>query len=528
MTDGGLTVTHLGHAGALIESGGTSILCDPWFVPAFFGSWFPFPRNDRLAPDLRDRLEHPDYLYISHLHADHLDEAWLADHVDRSATVLLPDFPTDELEERLRSLGFASVLPTRHAEELSLPGGLTVAIHVEVAVADGPGGDSALIVSDGSTRVLNQNDCHVREPHSLLAHGPVDVHLLQFSGAIWYPMVYDLPADEMHRRCEAKREAQFHRAAAYVTAVGARVVVPSAGPPCFLDEDLFGLNMIRGDEDSIFPDQATFRRRMQDTGVDSCVLALPGTALTVDAGHVRIEHPGDDATVSEPFSDKERYLRDYQRDWSEWLVQHKASWPTARTDVVSELQSWWEPLLAGAPHLRAQVGGVCVIESGGDLILVDFPTGRVLAHDADDAAFRFEIPRPLLEQVVQARAVDWSNELFLSCRFRAWRAGDYNDALYAFFKSLSPQRMARAEAEARAAATSPAIDDETLVIGGFEVQRHCPHRSADLAEFGSIEGDHLVCALHGWRFRTSDGTCENADSVRLRIRPLSDDAPPHA
>src|SRR5438067_6964695 len=27
---------------------GGSVLCDPWFTPAYFGSWFPFPRNDTL------------------------------------------------------------------------------------------------------------------------------------------------------------------------------------------------------------------------------------------------------------------------------------------------------------------------------------------------------------------------------------------------------------------------------------------------------------------------------------------------
>ena len=31
--------------------------------------------------------------------------------------------------------------------------------------------------------------------------------------------------------------------------------------------------------------------------------------------------------------------------------------------------------------------------------------------------------RWLVETVVARRAVDWSNALFLSCRFRAWRAG---------------------------------------------------------------------------------------------------------
>ena len=41
-------------------------------------------------------------------------------------------------------------------------------------------------------------------------------------------------------------------------------------------------------------------------------------------------------------------------------------------------------------------------------------------------------------------------------------------------------------------------------IGDFIVQRRCPHRNADLAAFGEIDGDELVCTLHGWRFDVDD------------------------
>jgi len=203
--------TSIGHAGILIETRYGSILCDPWFVPAFFGSWFVFPRNDRLPDDLRARIEHPDYLYVSHLHGDHLDEAFLADHVDRSATVLLPDFPTGELERRLRRLGFEHIVATRAGEAMDV-GGFEVAIHVETSVTDGPGGDSALVVADGTARLVNQNDCRLHDPGALSRHGPVDMQWLQYSGAIWYPMVYDLPDDERRELAAAKVESQFARA----------------------------------------------------------------------------------------------------------------------------------------------------------------------------------------------------------------------------------------------------------------------------------------------------------------------------
>ena len=45
-----MRITFLGHAGFFVETRHGSVLCDPWFTPAYFGSWFPFPRNDRLDP----------------------------------------------------------------------------------------------------------------------------------------------------------------------------------------------------------------------------------------------------------------------------------------------------------------------------------------------------------------------------------------------------------------------------------------------------------------------------------------------
>ena len=81
--------------------------------------------------------------------------------------------------------------------------------------------------------------------------------------------------------------------------------------------------------------------------------------------------------------------------------------------------------------------------------IIDFPNGEVREYAGEEHSFRFEIQRELVETVAAQRAVDWSNALFLSCRFRAWRAGAFNEYLYNFFKSLSVERIRRAEAEAR-------------------------------------------------------------------------------
>src|SRR6478672_4306285 len=114
-----MRLTFLGHVGFYAETRFGSVLCDPWFTPAYFGSWFPFPRNDRLDAA---SISSPDYLYISHAHRDHFDAEWLAAHVDKRARVLLPEFRVPILERELRSIGFEHFVPTRNGETLDLDG----------------------------------------------------------------------------------------------------------------------------------------------------------------------------------------------------------------------------------------------------------------------------------------------------------------------------------------------------------------------------------------------------------------------
>ncbi len=516
-----MRATSIGHAGMLIETGAGSILCDPWFVPAFFGSWFVFPRNDQLSDDLLERIEQADFLYISHLHGDHHDEPWLREHLRRDIPILLPGFPTREQQRTLQALGFSEFIRTVDTEELEIAPGLTVAIHVETSITDGPGGDSALVVSDGTSILVNQNDCRTNDLAQLRAHGPVDLHWLQYSGAIWYPMVYDMPDDDKRRLCTAKVDAQFARAMRYVENIDARYVVPSAGPPAFLDDDLFALNMIDGDEPTIFPDQTEFLRRLTAAGRHG-VMNAPGTTIDISADTIEINHAMPLADVEAIFTDKRSYLEAYRADWKPWLDDLKASWNPASTDLLATLQDWWEPLLEMAPTLRAQVGANVLINAGDLPILVDFTDGEVRRHEGEPFSFRFDIPRKLVETVVADRAVDWSNSLLLSCRFTAWREGEFNEYVYNFLKSLSRERMRRAEAEVVRRLTPASVlqqlDEPDIRIGDHVVQRRCPHRNADLAAFGEIDGCDFVCTLHGWRFDLETGRNKTAADQPLRIR----------
>ena len=159
-------------------------------------------------------------------------------------------------------------------------------------------------------------------------------------------------------------------------------------------------------------------------------------------------------------------------------------------------------------------------------ILVDFPAGRVRPYAGEEYGFRFDIERPLVEQVVAERAVDWSNSLFLSCRFSAWRAGEFNEYVYNFLKSLSAGRMRRTEAEALRKLHPPTETEPDIELDGWVVQRRCPHRNADLSVFGEVDGCELVCTLHGWRFDLETGHCLTSAGHPLRAkRAPSNDGP---
>ncbi|MGH7776575.1 MAG: Rieske 2Fe-2S domain-containing protein [Candidatus Dormibacterales bacterium] len=510
-----MRVTFLGHAGLFVETRFGTILCDPWFNPAYFESWFPFPRNDGLDVS---RLGRPDYLYCSHLHRDHFDPRFLSEHVDKGATILLPDYPLGLLEDSYRDLGFTRFVKTRNGAPLELDG-LRIAITALVAPTDGPIGDSSLVVDDGTACVIDQNDSRPVDLERLAALGPFDGHFLQFSGAIWFPFVYQYPGPMVQALARKKRATQMERALRYVTEIGARWVVPSAGPPCFLDEDLFHLNDFDRADDNIFPDQTVFLDLMRERGHLNGRLAVPGSTLVFEEGGCRVTHPLPEAEVAAVFSDKRAYLERYQADRRAGIVAARASWPRGRVDVVESLREWFEPLLEKADITCAGVGGVVVLDLGDEGVAIDFHRRRVEPWEGQEWSYHFRIDRSLVEDCILEHREDWVNSLFLSCRFEARRTGPYNEYIYNFFKCLSMERLQYAEGYY--AEQSPI--DQFWEAEGYRIQRRCPHLKADLTKFARIEDGVLTCTLHGWQFELETGRCLTSDDRRLYSRPLTEE-----
>ncbi|MDQ1419539.1 MAG: UDP-MurNAc hydroxylase [Acidimicrobiaceae bacterium] len=524
-----MRVTFIGHAGLYVETAVGSILCDPWFNPAYFASWFPFPTNEDL--DI-EAIASPDYLYVSHLHQDHFDPEFLAARVSRAATVLLPDFPLGELRRELTDLGFSrfETLPNGVTVDLD---GLRVMAATAVGPSDGPFGDSALAVDDGTARLLDQNDARPRDLDAIRRFGPYDAHFLQFSGAIWYPVVYDMAPEAKAEAGRQKRIRGMDRARLFAQEVNAASLFPCAGPPCFLDDGLFGHNDLDADETNPFPDQTVFLDYLAQKGHTNAHLVVPGTVVTLADGECRVVQPAPDDQLMAPFRDKRGYLEAYRARRRPVIDAARSSWPRpGDIDIVEELQRWWGPLLAEGDRLCANVGAAVLLETGDVGVVIDFPARQVRRHDGEHCAYRFRIEPGVMEACIRERCADWVNGLFLSLRFTAGRDGAYNEHIYTFFKCLSEERLRYAESWAAAdtmgaAPGAPAAvirahrrvrdEEEWCQIDGWRMPRRCPHLQGDLTRFGSVEGEVLTCKLHGWQFDLPTGRClttGEADAIK--------------
>src|SRR6202012_3547579 len=90
---------------------GRTLLTDPWYADGiYYGTWCNFPP---LSDDRRAELAalRPDWIYISHIHPDHLDPKSLAAY-PRGTPILIGRLPEPALTHLRRSiagLGFTDV-----------------------------------------------------------------------------------------------------------------------------------------------------------------------------------------------------------------------------------------------------------------------------------------------------------------------------------------------------------------------------------------------------------------------------------
>lgn len=265
--------TILSHAGLLAESAGTSVVIDPWLVGScYWRSWFNFPEPERALI----RGLQPDYIYITHLHWDHFHGPSLR-RFDPGTPVLIPQIPSPRMVKDLTDMGFTDIREIPHGKSVELAAGFQ--LH---SFQFGPfTTDSAAVLQDGNTTVLDANDCKIfgaslRQINRRFPN--IDFVLRSHTNANAFPYCiegYDPAVDDFR-----SKEAYMSEFAAFTQAVRARYAIPFASNHCFVHQETrrFNGTAVLPNQVADYMEQAAPENSPTPPGFPRCIVMSPGSS----------------------------------------------------------------------------------------------------------------------------------------------------------------------------------------------------------------------------------------------------------
>jgi L-ascorbate metabolism protein UlaG (beta-lactamase superfamily) len=443
----GMNVTYLGHATIEIECNGSRILMDPWLTdPIYLGAWWHYPPMALRVADLQT----PDYLYISHEHPDHFDPPTLQE-IDKNVTVVIADFPNKRFLDRIRAIGFRKIVQLQYGEVFHWGDGL----RLHLIPPDRPWDDSAILLSDGTTTVLNVNDCHLDEAtlKELGNRYEIALAFLTFTGASQYPGCFDFSAEEKTKRWLASKRSHLQEFANWAKLLQTKRAVPAAGNYALLAPDQLHLNT----SDYVNNPQEAVDRLAEVAPEIEGLQMNPGDRWSPGEGLQRL-HPAPN------WNERIAEIESLSRQRASEVAAYFAAEEPAPLDLYDRFREYFEDVLSTDPSILEQVGIVTWWQvegpAGGDWTL-DFTRERGWVSRGAPAQWnlRLQVPDRLVYLGVTDRTA-WEN-LALSFRISLARRPDhYMEGFWTWFcKFQGRDRMVRKPASSNArsndAASSP-------------------------------------------------------------------------
>jgi len=554
-----MKITYLGHAGFLVETARTIIIMDAWLSPlgAFDAAWFQFPCNHHLLELVREKLQtqgKEKYVYISHEHKDHFCQ-WTLDRLDsEDFTFVIPKFRRPVLHGLILKIPCKKILLCESDTQIEIPDGY-LKIYAEDSELNR---DSGILVSAGGKHFLNINDCkiHDRLARIRMDEGKIHAFAAQFSGATWHPVCYDYDEKTYQRISRKKMFSKFESTVRAIEAVQPEVFLPSAGPPCFLDPQLFHINF---QEINIFPRNAQLidflGKRLNPSdrtlppapsrggdrrtekffakqkispsgggwGEDGLYTPnlMPGDRLNIQTKTT--EHQAENRVSEQNF---ETYLAEYASRYEDYFLSRKK-------DISTEKNKQIQVRLIGELNnklvrftLANQIDRPLYFQFSNEkkcITRVDFQKKKVEAVSAFESGdfYRLFVPSYELERVLDGH-LTWE-DFSLTFRMQLNREPDVYQTIIQGFLILESEDL---EAFcSHILVLENRTERITVEAGGcrYSVDKWCPHQGADLSQ-GWIEDDrYLVCPRHRWRFDLqNDGACTDNDGT-VNCIPLEED-----
>ncbi len=356
----------VGHATLRVQSGGRTILTDPWLIdPIGCSSGFHFPP---LVHDAAQLAATTDAIYISHIHPDHFNPPTL-ELFPRHTPIYIGEYRRKEFRDAVRRLGFP-VIEVPFEETVAVEGtDIEIAI-VEHDYEESAAYDSSIVIRTPEFALFENNDCFLRPPKYAWVrdHFDIDYALLGYSPASFFPICFEMDEEEKARLLHEASERRYNDFLQAAEILAPRLAIPFASGARFFLESALWKNVS-------FNSAVEAVRRLREKGIAGELMG-PGD---------RIEAAGSMRRVC-PVLDKEEELAAidaYARGVQDWVVGLQRELPPPRTDLVERFRDYilglWRETREQLPAVRGQVIAYVLLGPQEEHFYFDFsrPEGDV-------------------------------------------------------------------------------------------------------------------------------------------------------
>jgi UDP-MurNAc hydroxylase len=489
-----MKVNFFGHNCFLLEGKNVIVVTDPWLTNkgAFFGSWYQWPINHHLKGQLIERLDTSTetILYISHEHQDHFDKETLQDIQPYINLCIIPEYEDKFLYNEMLGLGYeVTELPDKFKHYFNNDDYLELMI-----VETGVNHDSASLIHIDDENFLNQNDCKIFDRLVYLENLKIDYYAVQFSGATWHPICYQLTDSEKVSISKKRVMAKLVAVRNAIKLIKPKYYLPSAGPAIFpfLEESLsLGI-------DNIFihqPEMNTFLKSVET----EIVYLKPGEQIKNINTTKPIEPPkvADLKAIKKEFSCEFENITD-----DDFNVEKLLDEVRKRIEQIKDIKFGHCPIIL----FDWKEHGLEIDLKQGKIELVDFS-----AYQMPNSYMMISASKAYFS--LMSNPVYRWQDIALSLRVSVQRKPDMLNTFVNIFV-FSDRSNIRS-----GFTTTLDIKDERIVIinpqngKNYEVNRYCPHTGADLKDARIDDYGNLICPRHSWQFNLeNEGKCTTAEA----------------
>lgn len=396
MGDQDFRVEVIGHATLRVQSGGKTLLTDPWLVdPIGCNSAFHFPplvhRPEELAADT-------DAIYVSHIHVDHFNEPTLA-YFPRHTPIYIGRYRRKEFRDRLRALGFP-VVEVPFQEVMPVAGtDFRIAI-VEHDYAETAAYDSAIVIETPEFTLFENNDCFLRPDKYRWVHDHhrVDYAFLGYSPASFFPVCFEMDEDEKSRLLVEAAERRYNDFLEAAQLLQPQLAVPFASGARFLAERALRKNVS-------FNSATEAVRRLRERGQAGEVMG-PGDRILRD-GSVRHVCPllDRDAELAA--------IEQFAHRVQDWVAGFETEDPPIDPNLVERFRDYiltrWRDTREKLPGVRENVIAYVLLGDHEQRFYFDFSRPEAdIFHWGEPVRYdmRYTYPSSGLQQTLDGQ-IDW-------------------------------------------------------------------------------------------------------------------------